>query len=74
MGQARVLRAWFLALTVKGSRLPGAAEAVAAAFSVERVDLGREFLADFRALATEKGQDWEKVLRADAGSAPGQIK
>ncbi|MFE2487233.1 BREX system serine/threonine kinase PglW [Streptomyces mirabilis] len=69
-----VQRGGFLALTVKGSRLPGAAEAVAAAFPVERVDLGREFLAEFRALAAEKGQDWEKVLRADAGSAPGQIK
>lgn len=28
----------------------------------------------FRALAAEKGQDWEKVLRADSLSTPGRIK
>ncbi|MFD9862297.1 BREX system serine/threonine kinase PglW [Streptomyces alboflavus] len=71
---ACVARGGFLALTLRASRLPGAAQAVAAAYPVVTVDLGREFLAEFRALATEKGQDWEKVLRADAGSAPGRIK
>ncbi|MFC4466266.1 hypothetical protein ACFPH6_17325 [Streptomyces xiangluensis] len=47
-----------------------------AAYPVESADLGRgrEFLAEFRTLAAEKGQEWEKVLRADAGSAPCQIK
>ncbi|WP_078492083.1 BREX system serine/threonine kinase PglW [Streptomyces yerevanensis] len=71
---ACVERGGFLALTVRASRLPGAAQAVAAVYPVESADLGREFLAEFRALAAEKGQDWEKVLRADAGSVPGQIK
>ncbi|MEC4014955.1 BREX system serine/threonine kinase PglW [Streptomyces sp. H27-D2] len=71
---AAAQRGGFLALAVKGTRLPGVAEAVAAAHPVERVDLGREFLAEFRDLATEQGHDWEKVLRADAGSAPGRIK
>lgn len=69
-----VERGGFLALTVWASRLPGAAQAVAASYPVDSADLGREFQAEFRALAAEKGQDWEKVLRADAGSAPGQIK
>lgn len=64
----------FLALTVKLARLPGAAEAVAGAFPVRRIDVGRLFLGQFRTLAEEKGQDWAVVLRADAASAPGRIK
>ncbi|MGV4885612.1 BREX system serine/threonine kinase PglW [Streptomyces viridosporus] len=69
-----VERGGFLALIVRASRLPGAVEAIASAHPVESVDLGREFLAEFHALAAEKGQDWEKVLRADAASAPGRVK
>lgn len=64
----------FLALTVKGTVLPGAAEAVSGAFPVEPVDVAGEFLTTFRDLAAEKGQDWQKVLRADGASAPGGIK
>ncbi|MEV7596630.1 BREX system serine/threonine kinase PglW [Kitasatospora sp. NPDC089797] len=67
-------RGGFLAVTVKGTNLPGVAEDVAAAYLVDRLDLGREFVATFHVLASETGQDWAKVLRADAGSAPGQIK
>lgn len=64
----------FLALTVRVHRLPGAAEAVAAAFPVTAVDLGALFLAEFRGLAAEHGQDWQTVLRADAASSPGRVK
>ncbi|KRV48655.1 serine/threonine protein kinase [Wenjunlia vitaminophila] len=71
---ARVARGGFLALTVKADRLPGTAETVAAAWPVTGIDLGREFIGVFRALAEEKGQDWQKVLRADAASEPGRIK
>ncbi|URN12066.1 BREX system serine/threonine kinase PglW [Streptomyces radiopugnans] len=67
-------RGGFLALTVKVHRLPGAAEAVAAAFPVTAVDLGAVFLAEFRRLAAEHGQDWHTVLRADAASSPGRVK
>ncbi|MEU5614917.1 BREX system serine/threonine kinase PglW [Streptomyces sparsogenes] len=64
----------FLALTVKVARLPGTAEALAAAFPVLAVDLGAEFIAEFRKLTSERGQDWRQVLRADAASAPGRVK
>ncbi|MCC9307586.1 BREX system serine/threonine kinase PglW [Kitasatospora sp. RB6PN24] len=67
-------RGGFLAVTVKGTQLPGTAQALAGAFAVQRIDLGAVFLEEFRALAEEKGQDWAKVLRADAASAPGRVK
>ncbi|MHC0429476.1 BREX system serine/threonine kinase PglW [Streptomyces sp. O3] len=67
-------RGGFLALTVKAAAFAGAAETVAAAFPVEAVDLSAVFLAAFRALAAERGQDWQKVLRADSLSTPGSIK
>ncbi|MCX4587024.1 BREX system serine/threonine kinase PglW [Streptomyces sp. NBC_01481] len=71
---ASVRRGGFLALTVRGTRLPGVAETVAAAYPVTRVDLNSEFLAEFRALAEEKNQPWDKVLGVDARySASGQI-
>ncbi|MCM2578723.1 BREX system serine/threonine kinase PglW [Streptomyces meridianus] len=66
-----VRRGGFLALTVRGTRLPGAAEAVAAAFPVERVDLNAEFLAEFRRLTDEKNQPWDKVLGIDGKHAVG---
>lgn len=69
-----VQRGGFLAVTVKGSALAGAAEALANLAEVEQVDLGGQFLACLRDLVTERGQDWQKVLRADAASAPGRIK
>ncbi|GAA3377565.1 BREX system serine/threonine kinase PglW [Streptomyces sannanensis] len=70
----RARRGGFLALTVKGVRLPGTPEAVAAAFPVRAVDLGEVFLAEFQRLVAEKGYDWQMVLRADGASAPGRIK
>ncbi|MBT2488656.1 BREX system serine/threonine kinase PglW [Streptomyces sp. ISL-96] len=71
---ASVRRGGFLALTVRGTRLPGVAETVAAAYPVARVDLNSEFLTEFRALAEEKNQAWDKVLGVDARfSAGGHI-
>ncbi|MGW0013423.1 protein kinase domain-containing protein [Streptomyces tendae] len=67
-------RGGFLALTVKPNAFAGAAETVTAAFPVEAVDLSDVFLTAFHALAAEKGQDWQKVLRADSLSTPGSIK
>ncbi|MGW6057534.1 BREX system serine/threonine kinase PglW [Streptomyces sp. NPDC055189] len=58
-------RGGFLALTLKGVDLPGAAEMLAAEFNVTPVDLNAEFLGTFRMLADELGTDWSKVLRAD---------
>ncbi|CAM5543047.1 protein kinase [Streptomyces spiroverticillatus] len=67
-------RGGFLAVTVRGTRLPGVAEALAAAYPVVGVDLSSEFLTEFRALAQAKGQAWEKVLGVDARfSSSGQI-
>ncbi|MGH4021331.1 MAG: hypothetical protein ACRDT0_19290 [Pseudonocardiaceae bacterium] len=64
----------FLALTLRGHHLPGTAQALAAAHAVRPVDLNREFLTEFRALAAERGQDWGKVLTIDARFAEtGQI-
>lgn len=59
-------RGGFLALTLRGSHLPGAAEAIARTHPVRPVDLNQEFLREFRALVEERGQDWGKVLGVDA--------
>ncbi|MFF3140931.1 BREX system serine/threonine kinase PglW [Streptomyces sp. NPDC057927] len=67
-------RGGFLAVTVKGTGLAGATEAIASAFPVDAVDLASLFLESLRELVAEKGQDWQKVLRADGASAPGRIK
>ncbi|GHJ98551.1 hypothetical protein SY2F82_03490 [Streptomyces sp. Y2F8-2] len=68
-------RGGFLALTLKGVDLPGAAELLAAEFGVLPVDLNAEFLTLFRALADELGTDWSKVLRADAAfTESGELK
>ncbi|MFC5993095.1 BREX system serine/threonine kinase PglW [Pseudonocardia hispaniensis] len=56
----------FAALTLRGRNLPGAAEALARAFAVSAVDIGAVFLAEFRGLVAERGQDWSKVLTLDA--------
>lgn len=56
----------FLALTLRGRNLPGAAAAVASAYPLEPVDLNAMFLAEFRALVADRGQDWGKVLTIDA--------
>ncbi len=61
-----VERGGFLALTLRGRHLPGAAEALAAAYPVRPVDVGAVFLEQLRALVAERGQDWDKVLTVDA--------
>jgi hypothetical protein len=69
-----VERGGFLALPLRGNHLPGTAQALAEAYGVRPVDLNREFLAEFRALAAERGQDWGKVFTIDARfAATGQI-
>ncbi|MGH4011655.1 MAG: hypothetical protein ACRDTH_26405 [Pseudonocardiaceae bacterium] len=69
-----VERGGFLALPLRGNHLPGTAQALAEAYGVRPVDLNHEFLAEFRALAAERGQDWGKVLTIDARfAATGQI-
>lgn len=73
----RAARGGFLALTVKRDVLVGTAERVAAGFESEGVvpvDVAGMFLRTLRELADEKGQDWQKFLRADSSSAPGRIK
>lgn len=56
----------FLALTLRGTNLPGAAEALAAAYPVRPVDVDAVFLTAFRDLVRERGQSWEKVRKLDA--------
>ena len=63
---AAVRRGGVLALTLRGHHLPGAAQALAAAYPVTLVDLSRVFLTELRALTTERGQDWDRVLAVDA--------
>lgn len=59
-------RGGFLALTIRGKHLPGTVEALANSFAVTAVNLNRLFIDEFRALAKEKNQEWNKVLAADA--------
>jgi hypothetical protein len=62
-----VERGGFTALTLRGRNLSGAASAIARSFAVRPVDIGAVvFLAEFRALVAERGQDWDKVLTLDA--------
>ena len=69
-----VERGGFLALTLRGRHLPGAAEALAGAYPVRPVDVSALFLEEFRALVVERGQDWGKVLTVDARfSETGQL-
>lgn len=65
----------FLALTLRGVHLPGAAEALAAHYPVCPVNVDAEFLSTFRALVAERGQDWQKVRALDARfSETGQVR
>ncbi|WP_346780881.1 BREX system serine/threonine kinase PglW [Streptomyces sp. SPB162] len=73
----------FLALNVSVRRLRDESgsvmEAVARAFPVVPVNLGRVFLDEFQALAAEHGTDWSKVLGADtrytrSGALPGGLR
>ena len=57
----------FLALTLRGVYLPGVAEALASRYAVHPVHVDSEFVATFRELIAERGQDWELVRRLDAG-------
>jgi serine/threonine protein kinase len=59
-------RGGFLALTLRASALPGVPRALAARYPVRRVDLDERVLAVLRELAAEHGQDWTKLLAADA--------
>jgi hypothetical protein len=69
-----VERGGFLALTLRGRYMPGAAETISAGHAVRPVDLNAVFLRELRALATERSQDWEKVLIIDARfDATGQM-
>jgi serine/threonine protein kinase len=63
---AKVERGGFLALTLRGKQLPGAAELIAHAYPVREVPLNQVFLAELRDLVTERGQDWGRVLAVDA--------
>lgn len=63
---AAVDRGGFLALTLRGRNLPGAATALARAYPVRPVDVAALFLTEFRALVAERGQEWGKVLTTDA--------
>ncbi|ONI70889.1 serine/threonine protein kinase [Actinosynnema sp. ALI-1.44] len=56
----------FLALTLRGANLPGAAEALAANHPLRSVNVDEEFLSEFQALVAERDQDWDKVRKLDA--------
>src|SRR5699024_1349654 len=58
-------RGGFLALTLKGRQLPGAAEALAATYRVHEVHVDREFLTALRALVSQRGHAWDKVGKLD---------
>ncbi|MEU0846288.1 hypothetical protein ABZ370_43605 [Streptomyces sp. NPDC005962] len=69
----------FRALNVDVRHLRGAADLIAAAFPVTRVDLAGLFLAEFRDLAEEHGTAWPQVLGADrcftrTGELPGDLR
>jgi hypothetical protein len=61
-----VERGGFLALTLRGTNLPGAAEALAASYALRPVNVDAEFLTEFQNLVAERGQDWAKVRKLDA--------
>jgi hypothetical protein len=59
-------RGGFLALTVRGRKVDGVAEALAATYPVAAVDLNALFLRELHELVDEKGTKWASVLTADA--------
>ncbi len=63
---AAIERGGFLALTLRGAYLPGTPEGIAARYPVRPIDVDREFVTAFRALVTDRGQDWAKVGKLDA--------
>ncbi|MBO0510537.1 BREX system serine/threonine kinase PglW [Streptomyces beijiangensis] len=64
--ESTVRRGGFLALTVKGSRLPGTAQQLAARFGVLPVALDELFLTALHQLAEEQQIRWKALLKADA--------
>ncbi|MFD0923939.1 BREX system serine/threonine kinase PglW [Saccharopolyspora rosea] len=60
-----VERGGFVALTLRGNHLPGAADALALVYPVRAVNVDAAFLSAFRELVDERGQDWGKVRRLD---------
>ncbi|ASU81706.1 serine/threonine protein kinase [Nocardiopsis gilva YIM 90087] len=56
----------FLALTLRGKRLPGTADALTSAYGLFPIALGARFLAEFRELTTQQGASWDAVLTHDA--------
>ncbi|MFB9687120.1 BREX system serine/threonine kinase PglW [Amycolatopsis plumensis] len=61
----------FLALKLRAKYLPGAARLLTNTHDVVAIDLGRLFLAEFRALAQARHQAWNRVLNADARISTG---
>ncbi|GAA0925835.1 BREX system serine/threonine kinase PglW [Streptomyces thermoalcalitolerans] len=59
-------RGGFLALTLKGSELPGVADALAARYETTAVSLNALFLDCLRELAEEQSVRWQALLKADA--------
>jgi serine/threonine protein kinase len=68
---AAVERGGFLALTLRGSHLPGVADALAQRYPVRSVCLDRELLTALRGLADQHGQDWAKLVAVDARRGEG---
>jgi hypothetical protein len=61
-----VERGGFVALTLRGRNLPGAAQAIARTYPVLAVNVGRMFLTELRALAAERQQEWPRLLNIEA--------
>lgn len=61
-----VERGGFVALTLRGRNLPGAAEAVARTYSVSPVDVGRLFVTELHALADDRNDAWPRLLSIEA--------
>lgn len=64
--EAACRRGGFVALTLKGAALPGAADRLVRRFDVVPVSLDELFLTTLRELAEEQGASWQALLKADA--------
>ncbi|GAA4991759.1 BREX system serine/threonine kinase PglW [Pseudonocardia tropica] len=69
-GVARMLarsfeRGGFVALTVRGKDLSGAAATIARREQVRPLDVGVLFLSELRGIAVERSRDWSTVVKAD---------
>jgi len=63
----------FLAITLKAKYLPGVADALIREHRLVGEDLGRLFLAEFRTVASERNQAWDRVLTADTRVTRGVV-